>query len=113
MNHIVNVTPEGMKTEKGRVIIKARMATKEHHVYEVLRAAKALVKVMAWKDGRERIAAVLAEYHYDDPTAGEEADLDFIQPLLDSIQDWEEANDNLLKAIAGQPTTTEEKELRR
>lgn len=98
MSHVIDITPEGVKTEEGATRVIASIEAKSEAVYEVLRQAEALIAVTRWGRGRMKIAEVVGEYY---GLETKDADEQYIEPLLEAIKAWHEANEEYLKAVAG------------
>lgn len=102
MNHVVDIIPEGMKTEEGRAEVEAAIEAKNEAIGQVFRALEALVVVTKWPAGRQRLAALMADFHdWEGEEGVQDADESFIQPALDAIDAYNEANEWFMEAVAG------------
>lgn len=96
MNHLVDITPEGMKTKEGQVRVKVTMQAKDEAEQEAIRNLRELMKATSYAPGRQELIDILTVWYGDEDIAQA-----IINDCVSSLNAIDEANEEFLQAVAG------------
>jgi hypothetical protein len=96
MNHVIDITPEGLKTQEGQNRVKEAMAAKDAAAWEAVRQFRELMRATSYETGRQQLIGIVAVWYGDKETAKQ-----LLFSCLSSLNAIDEANEEFLKAVAG------------